>query len=507
METSERSLRQEIRWVSLACVTIGIIGISLSYLSWRVSTGIDRLHKERSLIYEIINLKGQVVHLDEVLTMSANGAAFSGDEWWEKRYYTHEAKLDSVLARLESLIPPNFEDDYKQTFYSNEELVSAEYETLKLVKEGNLSEAQAILNSDSYQKNKESYTAGITQLYKQLIEDLSLQVTQSYNQVSKNLVLNILFGLCGIAILSSGFFIVLRSHRRDRRSNEELLKNQQLLLDQSSDLQNANSLLESKTRDLQVLIGDLEKAKKAADDANRTKSMFLATMSHEIRTPMNGVIGMASLLSNMELEDEQRECVDTIHQSGEALLTIINDILDFSKIESGEIHLHEEPFSLHKCIEGATSCMAAIAAEKNIDMRFNIEENIPSLLEGDSNRLRQVLLNLLSNALKFTHKGSIIGTCQVLEEKSDSLTIKISVKDTGIGIPADKVESLFDPFTQADHSTTRKYGGTGLGLAISRKLIQAMHGDLKAESVIGKGSTFYFNVNLKKHSQQHQELA
>ncbi len=238
---------------------------------------------------------------------------------------------------------------------------------------------------------------------------------------------------------------------------------------------------------------DLAAARDAAEAAGNAKADFLANMSHEIRTPMNAVIGMTSVLLDSGLTAEQRDFTETIRASGETLLAIINDVLDFSKIESGKLGLELRPFDVRECAERALDLVAIAAGEKNIDLLLQIDASAPAALVGDVTRLKQVLTNLLANAVKFTHQGQIL-----LSVASSDDGTRFSVADTGIGIPPDRISSLFDSFTQADASTTRVYGGTGLGLAISKQLVTMMGGEIHVESEPGRGTTFSFTIAAER---------
>ncbi len=489
---------KEQRPVMMLIFMVIATGIMVSVMTAQDWNSYQIVQRIRDHDVRIENLRGIITHLDEVLTMSARMAAATGDLKWEKRYHNFEPKLDAAIKEVIRLSPHAYEGEAaSETDAANIKLVEMEHKSFELVKQGNREEAKRVLFSADYEAQKNVYADGMKKLNVFLEQEIESNLDSQKKHMMS--ILTILGGVFAV-----WFLIWLRLFKLLFDWGIALIENRNQLSRQAEELSSLNQSLDKKVLER---TRELERANEAAQAASKAKSDFLATMSHEIRTPMNAILGMADLLAEGELPEEQKEYVDILRRNGNHLLTIINDVLDLSKIEVGKLELESIPFDLPEVVERVTEMMVVRAHQKGLELIYRIDSNVPRVLEGDGNRLRQILTNLIGNAVKFTEKGEILLEISLPRERknpqaADMMEIQFTVRDTGIGIPADKREEIFAAFTQVDSSTTRRFGGTGLGLNICKKMVELMGGKIWVESEPGKGSKFYFTGYFKNAAQK-----
>ena len=455
------------RLLSLACVvTVAVMALSI-WTSYDSFGKFSRVSEDGLRLQE---LRGEILRYDEILTMSARMAAATGDLAWEARYWETEPKLTKALEAARQLVPDLRTTD--QTEASNEALIALEEQALSLTKAGRLSEAQAILSGNEYRAQKRVYAQGMQELGEQL-EQVAVSTTQALRDRA---ALQIAGSLLALPLLIGGWWFVLRIVNRWRRdvaaSNRKLTE--------------LNRDLDDKVRERTAALAE---ATEEAQAASKAKSTFLANMSHELRTPMNAILGYSEMLIEEAEDSEQEESVPDlkkINDAGKHLLGLINDVLDISKIEAGRMELFLETFDVAPLVETIVSTVQPLIVKNGNELIVDCEDGLAAM-HADVTKLRQALLNLLSNAAKFTENGTITLTAAQGEEPG---TIRFDVTDTGVGIPPDRLDVVFEAFAQADDSTTRNFGGTGLGLPISREFCRMMGGDVTASSDLGKGSTF-----------------
>jgi signal transduction histidine kinase len=437
--------------------------------------------------FRIEKLQGVIAHLDEVLTMSARMAAATGDLAWEQRYLRYEPLLNDAIKEVIKLEPKAYAGvGAAETDAANVKLVEMEHHAFALVRQHRQAAARAILFSPAYENQKEIYSRGMTAVSVQLEKDASV-ARQSERQTALNDFLGV---AAALAILLIGWFVVLRTLQRWRI---RLSASNQHLDQQAQALRELNAGLDARVAERTA---ELEVARDGAEAANRAKSSFLANMSHEIRTPMNAVLGMLEIVLDTDLTVEQRRYLDTVRLSAETLLTILNDVLDFSKIEAEHIELEHIAFDVHRTVHSTVRLLAVRGDEKRLELVANISPEVPQFVRGDPTRIRQVLTNLIGNAIKFTEAGEVVVSVSVVAVHDARAQLRFSVRDTGIGIAADKLAAVFQEFAQADASMTRRFGGTGLGLTISHRLVALMGGELTVTSLAGRGSEFTFALAL-----------
>jgi len=538
-------------WSFLRKFTVPILLIAAIVvgLAWYAELSYKRFEVADSRYHKTTELAAMLIHFDEVLTMSANMAASTGDMVWEDRYRQAEPQVDGAIKELIE-ISAGFggeEDSAYITSTANAELVEMENKAFDLTRHGNRQAALSLLASGEYERQKKLYKEGIAK-----VSAAADKVMKSQVQKRRLIAMVSMLFVCAVASLAVfgwfaavGFSRQVKKRKRVsvqldasnqhlrateqqlRAANQQLRATEQQLHATEQQLKAANQQLTAANQQLTAsneqlsmnqqhieqlnveLRTSAEQANlmaREATQANEAKSRFLANLSHEIRTPMNAIVGFSDVLGDEEMTEQQKDYVNLISQSAQHLLELINGMLDFSKMESGKLKTEMSDYSLAELFNSVSSLMLPAAEKKHLNFEIVRSNDLPEHIITDGGRLRQCLINLVGNAIKFTDKGSV--TMEVaLDDSGEDSFIRFDIEDTGIGIAVEKQEQIFECFEQVDSTASRQYGGAGLGLAVVKQLAELLGGSLSLSSEAGKGSVFSLVIptNLKVKSQPSLE--